>query len=80
MWQLLKKNLIENRAKYAHVLTAIAGAIASMWATNQAFRSAVTAELRLMPHWIQGLGGLATFVVPLYLSTRKMLASQESAQ
>jgi len=74
MWQLLKKNLIENRAKYAHVLAVIATAIAGMWATDQKFRSTLTAELQHAPHWLQAAIGLASFVVPLYKTTRKLLA------
>ncbi|HMF74283.1 MAG TPA: hypothetical protein VK604_01345 [Bryobacteraceae bacterium] len=70
----MKKNLITNRAKYAHVLTGIASAIATMWATDQKFRSTLTADLQHMPHWVQSLIGLAAFVIPLYKTTRKLLA------
>lgn len=80
MWQLLKQNLIVNRAKYAHVLAVTAGAIAGLWATDQKFRSTVTADLQHMPHWVQAAIGLASFVVPLYKTTRKLLGNQAGAQ
>jgi hypothetical protein len=76
MWQLLKKNLIDNRAKYAHVLAAIAGTIAGMWATNQKFRSTVMGDVQHAPHWLQSAIALAAFVIPLYKTTRKMLAAE----
>jgi hypothetical protein len=75
MWQSLKQNLIVNRAKYAHVLAAIATAIAGMWATNQKFRSTVMGDVQHAPHWLQSAIALAAFVVPLYKTTRTMLAA-----
>jgi hypothetical protein len=79
MWQLLKQNLIVNRAKYTHVLAAIATTLAGMWATDQKFRSNVTAYIQQAPHWLQAFAGLATFVIPLYKTTRKLLATPSGA-
>jgi hypothetical protein len=67
-----------NRKKEARYLVAVAGAIATTWAASQTFRTDVTKELALMPHWIQGLAGLLAFVIPIWKLAQKTLA--ESAQ
>lgn len=79
MWQLLKQNLIVNRAKYTHVLAGIAAAIATMWATDQKFRTLVMGDVQHAPHWLQSAIALAAFVVPLYKTTRKILAADGAA-
>ena len=70
--------LFLNRKKEAHYLLAIAGAVATTWSASQTFRTDVTKELQLMPHWIQGLAGLLVFVIPIWKLAQKTLA--EGAQ
>jgi hypothetical protein len=72
--------IFTNRKKEAHILVAVAGAIGSTWASSQAFRTAVTHELALMPHWIQGLGGVLAFAIPIWKLAQKTLATEAEAQ
>jgi hypothetical protein len=69
-----------NRKKEAHVLVAVAGAIGTTWASSQAFRTAVTKEAALLPHWVQGLSVVLTFAVPIWKLAQKTLASEAGAQ
>jgi hypothetical protein len=69
-----------NRKKEAHVLVAIAGAIGTTWSASQTFRTAVTHELALMPHWIQGLTAVLAFAIPIWKLAQKTLASEAEAQ
>lgn len=65
------RQLVKNRTKYAHMLAGAAAAVSTLWATDQAFRTAMTGYLMHMPHWTQAAVGLATFLIPLYKTFRK---------
>jgi hypothetical protein len=73
MLQALKQNYITNRAKWVHVLVVVATSAAGMWAENPAFRAKVITDFAKMPHWVQGLVGLAPFIWALYKNTSKQL-------
>jgi hypothetical protein len=76
MFKAALQRVFLNRKKEAHILAVVAGAIGTTWASSQAFRGAVTKELALMPHWVQGLSGVLAFVIPIYKLAKKMLADQ----
>jgi hypothetical protein len=72
--------IFANRKKEAHILVAVAGAIGTTWSASAGFRTAVTHELALMPHWIQGLGAVLAFAIPIWKVAQKTLASETAAQ
>jgi hypothetical protein len=73
--------MLQNRKKEAHILAAVAGAIGTTWATSEQFRTAVEKSISLMPHWVQGLGGVLAFAIPIYrLATKLAAADQVAAQ
>jgi CBS-domain-containing membrane protein len=80
MFKRITQWMFLNRKKEAHILVAVAGAIGTTWASSQAFRTAVTHELALMPHWIQGLGAVLAFAVPIWKLAQKTLAEEGGAQ
>lgn len=72
--------IFANRKKEFHILAAVAGAIGTTWASSQAFRTAVTREAQLLPHWIQGAAGVLAFLVPIWKLAQKALADEAGAQ
>lgn len=70
--------MFANRKKEAHYLVAFVTAVGTMWATSAGFRGAVTHEMALMPHWVQGLAAVLAFAAPIWKLAKEALA--ESAQ
>ena len=74
------KWIFANRKKEFHILAVVAGAIGTTWASSQAFRTVVTKEAQLLPHWIQGAGAVLAFVVPIWKLAQKALAQEGGAE